>query len=65
VIGVLVERLSRNGKQDAEARQDAVDLVFALTSHAMFDMLCVGRSDDAVCTLVKSACAAALKERFD
>jgi AcrR family transcriptional regulator len=62
VIRVLVERLSRSRKQDAEARQDAVDLVFALTSHAMFDMLRVGRSHDAVCILVKSACAAALEK---
>jgi AcrR family transcriptional regulator len=65
VIGVLVERVSRNRKQDAEIRQDAVDLVFALTSHAMFDMLSVGRSDEAVRTLVKSACAAALEKRPD
>ena len=61
----MVERLSRGGKQDAGNRQDAVDLVFALTSHAMFDMLRVGRSGEAVCTLVKSACAAALKESSD
>jgi AcrR family transcriptional regulator len=65
LIGILVERLSRGGKQDAGNRQDAVDLVFALTSHAMFDMLRVGRSGEAVCTLVKSACAAALKESSD
>jgi AcrR family transcriptional regulator len=62
VIRVLVERLPHNRKQDAETRQNAVDLVFALTSHAMFDMLRVGRSDVAVRTLVKSACAAALEK---
>jgi AcrR family transcriptional regulator len=64
-IGVLVERLSREGGLHAANPRDAIDLVFALTSHAMFDMLRVGRSDDAVCALVKSACAAALEKGPD
>ena len=64
-IGVLVERLSHKRNLDAGNLRDAVDLVCALTSHAMFDMLRAGRSDDAVCTLVKSACAAALEKRPD
>jgi len=62
-IGVLIERLPHERNQDAVNLRDAIDLVFALTSHAMFDMLRAGRSDDAVCTLVKSACAAALEKR--
>jgi AcrR family transcriptional regulator len=64
-IGVLVERLSHERNQEAGNLRDAVDLVFALTSHAMFDMLRAGRLDDAVCALVKSACAAALERRPD
>jgi AcrR family transcriptional regulator len=54
-IGVLIGRLSPD---DA---QDAVDLVFALTSFTLFDMMRPGRSKQAVCALVKSACAAALR----
>ncbi len=64
-ISVLVERLSRKRNQDAGNLRDAVDLVFVLTSHAMFDMLRAGRTDDAVCRLVKSACAAALGKVAD
>jgi AcrR family transcriptional regulator len=64
-ISVLVERLSRKRNQDAGSLRDTVDLVFALTSHAMFDMLRAGRTHDAVCRLVKSACAAALGKLSD
>jgi AcrR family transcriptional regulator len=64
-ISVLAERLSRKRNQDAGSLRDAVDLMFALTSHAMFDMLRAGRTDDAVCRLVKSACAAALGKLSD
>lgn len=42
------------------ARQDAVDMIFALTSFAMFAMLAQHRSVDEVCGLVKSACHSAL-----
>ena len=40
----------------ARARRDAVDVIFALTSFAMFAMLSQDRSVDEVCKLVKSAC---------
>jgi AcrR family transcriptional regulator len=42
------------------AQQDAGDIIFALTSYAMFAMLRPGRSTDEVCKLVQSACRAAL-----
>jgi AcrR family transcriptional regulator len=42
------------------ARRDAVDLIFALTSFAMFAMLRADRSVEEVCALVKSACHGAL-----
>ncbi len=64
-ISVLVERLSRKRNQDAGSVRDVVDLVFALTSHAMFDLLRAGRTDDAVRRLVKAACAAALGKLSD
>jgi AcrR family transcriptional regulator len=42
------------------ARQDAVDMIFALTSFAMFAMLNRDRSVDEVCALLKSACRGVL-----
>ena len=44
-----------------EARRDAVDLVFALTSNAMFRMLATGRPAEEVCDLVKQASRAAVE----
>jgi AcrR family transcriptional regulator len=41
-------------------RQDTVDVIFALTSFAMFAMLSKDRSVEEVCALVKSACHSAL-----
>jgi len=43
------------------ARQDAVDMIFALTSFAMFAMLGQDRSVEEVCALVKSACRSAVE----
>jgi AcrR family transcriptional regulator len=42
-------------------RQDAVDMIFALTSFAMFAMLGQDRSVEEVCALVKSACRSAVE----
>ena len=59
-LTVLVERIA--GKTASRrARQDAVDIIFALTSYAMFAMLSPGRSVDDVRHLVQSACRAALE----
>jgi AcrR family transcriptional regulator len=58
-VNVLVGRIA--GKTASpQARQDAVDLIFALTSFAMFAMLRADRSVDDLCALVKSACRSAL-----
>src|SRR6266852_8863835 len=43
------------------ARRDAVDMIFALTSFAMFALLNRNRPVDDVCALVKSACRSALE----
>jgi AcrR family transcriptional regulator len=58
-LKVLVDRIA--GKSvSRRARQDAVDVIFALTSYPMFAMLKQGRSADDACRLVQSACRAAL-----
>jgi AcrR family transcriptional regulator len=58
-LSVLVERTVGNTAPH-RARQDAVDMMFALTSYAMFAMLRRGRPATDVCRLVKSACRSAL-----
>jgi AcrR family transcriptional regulator len=59
-ITVLVGRIA--GKTaPRRARYDTVDVIFALTSYAMFAMLSPGRSRDEVCDLVRSACRAAVE----
>jgi AcrR family transcriptional regulator len=55
----LVRRVAEK-TASSRARQDAVDMIFALTSFAMFAMLSRDRSADEVCALVKSACRRAL-----
>ena len=58
-VNVLIGRMA--GKTALpRARRDAVDLIFALTSFAMFAMLRTDRSVEEVCALVKSACHGAL-----
>ncbi len=58
-VNVLIGRIA--GKTALpRARRDAVDLIFALTSFAMFAMLRTDRSVEEVCALVKSACHGAL-----
>src|SRR5712672_1003167 len=63
VVKVLVGRVAKKTAKKAassRAQQDAVDMIFALTSFAMFAMLRPGRSADQVCALIKSACRHAL-----
>ena len=58
-VGALVGRIA--GKTASRrSRQDAVDLIFALTSYAMFAMLSKGRSAGEVRAVVKSACRGVL-----
>jgi hypothetical protein len=56
---VLVRRIAEK-TASPRARRDAVDMIFALTSFAMFAMLSQDRSVDEVCALVKSASRSAL-----
>lgn len=59
-LTVLVERMA--GKAASQrARQDAVDMIFALTSYPMFAMLSPGRSASEVSDLVRAACHSALE----
>jgi AcrR family transcriptional regulator len=58
-LNVLIKRTAAK-TASPRIRQDAVDLIFALTSFAMFAMLSRDRSVDEVCALIKSACGSAL-----
>ncbi|KJC57746.1 transcriptional regulator [Bradyrhizobium sp. LTSPM299] len=58
ILIVLIDRIA--SKAASQARKDAVDLIFALTSYPTFASLSVGRSRDEVCRLVQEACHAAL-----
>jgi AcrR family transcriptional regulator len=64
VVKVLIGRVTGT-TTTSRARQDAVDMIFALTSFAMFAMLRRARSADQVCTLIKSACRHALDSVAD
>src|SRR3982074_3212264 len=51
-IGALVGRILDGKAEHPASRRDAVDLVFALTSYAVFELLRAGRSNSEVCALV-------------
>ena len=53
-MSTLVGRIAP--KADAAKHRDAVDLLFGLTSYAMFGLLRPGRRQDEICGLVTSAC---------
>lgn len=57
---VLVDRIAAKAASP-RSRQDAVDMIFALTSYAMFAMLLPGRTTSEVCDLVRSACHRAIE----
>src|SRR5258705_4580167 len=59
-VDVLVGRIAQK-KVSSRARQDTVDMIFALTSFAMCAMLSQHRSAGDVCHLVQSACHNALE----
>ena len=59
LVKLLVGRIVGKAAS-CRARQDAVDMIFALTSYPMFAMLSAGRSAGDVCLLVQSACRAAI-----
>jgi AcrR family transcriptional regulator len=58
-VSILVGRIAET-TAPPRAQRDAVDMIFALTSFAMFAMLRRDRSVDDVCALVKTACRSAL-----
>lgn len=58
-IAKLVDRITGGAAPEA-ARRDATDLIFALTSCAMFQMLTRTRSADAVCLIIADAAQAAV-----
>ena len=59
IIDVLVGRIAGKAAPP-RARQDAVDIIFALTSFSMFAMLGRNRSAGEICKLIRSACHGAL-----
>jgi AcrR family transcriptional regulator len=58
-LTILVERAAPKGAR-AKEKRDTVDMIFALTSYAVFAMLSDGRSPAAAAALVKAACRQAL-----
>jgi AcrR family transcriptional regulator len=63
-VNILVDRAAEKNKSH-RARQEAVDMIFALTSYAIFAMLRGGRSAVHTCDLLKSACHSALERLVD
>ena len=58
LLAVLVRRF---GRRDENAQRDVVDVLFALTSFAMFQALAVGgRKSEAICALLQPLCDQAL-----
>lgn len=55
-INVLVGRIQQREEEERIVRKDAVDLLFALTSYATFEMLRSGRSREDVQAVMRSAC---------
>jgi AcrR family transcriptional regulator len=58
-LAVVVARAA-GPAASSHARQDAVDMIFTLTSYSTFATLCSNRTTDETCTLIKSACSRAL-----
>ena len=59
LVGMLVGRVAAK-TASRRAREDAVDMIFALTSYPMFAMLNRGRPTDEVRRLLQTACRAAV-----
>jgi AcrR family transcriptional regulator len=59
-LTVLIDRMAAKAAS-RRLRQDAVDIIFALTSYAAFAMLIPGRSTSEVRDLVRTACRSALE----
>jgi len=59
LVRMLVGRVAAK-TASRRAREDAVDMIFALTSYPMFAMLNRGRPTSEVCRLAQTACRAAV-----
>jgi AcrR family transcriptional regulator len=59
LVRMLVGRVAAK-TASRRAREDAVDLIFALTSYPMFAMLNRGRPTSEICHLAQTACRAAV-----
>jgi len=59
LVRMLVGRVAAK-TASRRAREDAVDMIFALTSYPMFAMLNRGRATSEVCHLAQTACRAAV-----
>src|SRR5215469_6199753 len=60
VIGLVIDRLNAGSAGPASKPSDVVDILFGLTSFAMYRSLAANRPQSAVCELLKAACAAIL-----
>jgi AcrR family transcriptional regulator len=58
VAGLLGRLVGKTAS--SRARQDGIDMIFALTSFPMFAMLSRDRAADDLCKLIRSACRGAL-----
>jgi hypothetical protein len=59
-IDLLIGRIDAGGAESAIKTRDAADLLFALTSFAMYRSLAADRSQHAICAVLKAACTAIL-----
>src|SRR4029077_4572376 len=62
-LSILVERATKNVSR--RTREDAVDMIFAVTSYATFAMLRGGRSVGQTCELLKMTCNSTLDRLVD
>ena len=61
VISIIVMRIAAETGVKPCVYLDVGDLIYGLTSYAMFRMLRVGRKPEAVCRIIKSACDSAIE----
>jgi len=60
LVDALLIRLAPHLAGDAPERRGTIDLIFALTSYAMFKMMRAGRSKEDACSLLQAACRSAV-----
>jgi AcrR family transcriptional regulator len=60
LVGRMAPQIDNRARDYRRDYRDVVDLIFGLTSYAMFRVLRTDRAPEAVCTIVKSACSAVI-----